>query len=104
MIPIKSGEEVEKINKSVQLLVRTFRELENQIRAGIRTEELDRFAEEIIRGGGGRPAFKGYRGYPATVCISVESEVVHGIPGKRMLVEGELVSLDVGVELDGYFY
>ncbi len=103
MIPIKSGEEVEKINKSVQLLVRTFRELENQIRAGIRTEELDRFAEEIIRGGGGRPAFKGYRGYPATICISVESEVVHGIPGKRILKEGELVSLDMGVELDGYF-
>ena len=69
----------------------------------VRTAELDRIVENLILSRGGRPAFKGYRGYPASICASVNEEVVHGIPGERRLNNGDIISIDVGVELNGYF-
>ena len=71
-------------------------------RPGVTTAELDRVAEELIRSLGGEPSFKGYRGYPATICASVNEEIVHGIPGERKLVEGDIVSIDVGAIWEGY--
>ena len=103
MIPIKTEEEISKLRKSAQLLVKTFREIEAILAPDIPTSMLDEVTEEVIRSGGGKPAFKGYRGFSASICTSIESEVVHGIPGTRRLREGEIISVDIGVELDGYF-
>jgi methionyl aminopeptidase len=103
MIPIKNAEEIEKIRESSVLLVRAFREAEERIAPDFSTESIDRAVESVIRDQGGIPAFKGYRGYPASVCVSIESEVVHGIPGRRKLREGELVSIDIGVVKNGYY-
>ncbi len=103
MIPIKTAEEIQKIRKSAELLVETFTEVENILDAGLSTKKIDEVAEEVIRSHGGEPAFKGYMGYPSSVCTSIECEVVHGIPGDRKLNEGEIVSIDIGVKLDGYY-
>lgn len=103
MIYLKSQREIEKIRKSCQLVAQTLEALKELIKPGVTTEELDRFAEEFIRRKGGIPAFKGYRGYPKTLCVSVNEEVVHGIPDKRRLKEGDIVSLDLGVVIDGYY-
>lgn len=103
MIPIKTGEEIEKLRKSAQLLVQVFHAVEDVMDPGVTTGMLDKIAEDVIRASGGEPAFKGYRGYPKTICSSIESEVVHGIPGKRVLKEGEIVSIDIGVKKDGYY-
>lgn len=103
MISIKTEEEISKLRKSAQLLVQTFREIEPILAPDIPTGKLDEVTEEVIRSGGGRPAFKGYKGFSASICTSVESEVVHGIPGSRRLKVGEIISVDIGVELDGYF-
>ena len=84
-------------------MARALKYLKAFIREGITTEELDRLAEEYIKRHGGIPAFKGYRGYPRSLCVSVNEEVVHGIPGKRKLKEGDIVSLDLGVLMDGYY-
>ena len=78
-------------------------ELRAMIRPGIETREMDSFVEKRLAKLGGKPAFKGYRGYPASVCVSVNEEVVHGIPGQRRLVAGDLVSVDVGVEYKGFY-
>lgn len=77
--------------------------LGREVRPGVTTAELDRLAESFIRDHGGRPAFKGYRGFPASICPSVNEEVVHGIPGPRRLVAGDLIGIDVGVEIDGFY-
>ena len=103
MIPIKTKEEIKCLRRSAQLLVKTFRAIEEILGPDVSTKKLDEMAEEIILSCGGRPAFKGYRGFPASVCTSIESEVVHGIPGKRRLQEGEIISIDIGVEMDGYY-
>jgi len=103
MIPIKTEEEIEKICKSSDLLVKTFRAIEEILCPGITTRELDSRAEEVIRSGGGEPAFKGYRGYPASICASIDEQVVHGIPGKRKLNEGNIIGLDIGVKLNGFY-
>jgi len=99
----RSREEIEKIRVSAQLVAMTLRELGRAARPGVTTAELDRIAETFIRDHGGRPAFKGYRGFPASICPSVNEEVVHGIPGPRELREGDVVGIDVGVEKDGYY-
>ena len=99
----RSREEIEKIRVSAQLVAKTLRELGRALRPGMTTAELDRLAESFIRDHGGRPAFKGYRGFPASICPSVNEEVVHGIPGPRELREGDIVGIDVGVEKDGYY-
>jgi methionyl aminopeptidase len=93
---------VEAIRAAAQLVARTLRRIREEIRPGVTTAELDHLADDFIRSQGGRPSFKGYRGYPASICSSVNDEVVHGIPGGRALTEGDIVGIDVGVEMDGY--
>jgi methionyl aminopeptidase len=103
MIIIKSPREIEQLKRSNAIVAEVFEKLKGMIQPGITTKELDQIAEEYILSKGGRPAFKGYRGFPATLCISINEEVVHGIPGQRRLKEGDIVSLDVGVNFVGYF-
>jgi methionyl aminopeptidase len=98
----KSPAEIEKIAASGAILVRTLRLLERQIRPGVTTADLDAAAEKYIRSQGAVPTFKGYRGFPASICASPNSMVVHGIPGPYALERGDLISLDVGVTLDGW--
>ncbi len=102
MIHLRSRKEIERIRESCRIVVETFRLVEELIEPGIRTEEIDREVDRFIRSKGGVPVFKGYGGFPASSCISVEEEVVHGIPGRRKLNAGELVSVDIGVLYNGW--
>jgi methionyl aminopeptidase len=103
-IRINTPEELEKIRESAQIVGRCLLLLGKEVRPGITTQELDRIAEDYIRSQGGEPAFKGYRGYPASICASINEEVVHGIPsGKRVVKEGDVVSLDIGVKKAGFY-
>jgi len=104
----KSSDEIELMKESCGIVARVLRHLGPMIRPGVSTRELDAAAEEFIRMEGGEPAFKGYGPdkrnlFPATLCVSVDDEVVHGIPGDRVLSEGEIISVDVGVKKNGYF-
>jgi methionyl aminopeptidase len=103
MILLKNTEDIRLLHRANIMVADTLEELRSHIKPGITTAELDRIAEEYIRRHRGVPAFKGYRGYPASLCISINEEVVHGIPGKRALKKGDIVSLDIGVLLDGYY-
>jgi methionyl aminopeptidase len=103
MIRLKNQAEVSAIREASRILTDTLVRLEAMVAEGITTGELDRFAREHIRELGGEPAFLGYMSYPASVCISVNEEVIHGIPGKRKLRSGDIVSLDLGVNLRGYY-
>jgi len=102
MIVLKSAEEVERMRHAGVLAAEALREVARAVRPGVSGAQLDRIAEAVIRDRGGVPSFKGYRGYPASVCISVNDEVVHGIPDSRPLRDGEIVSIDLGAELDGF--
>ena len=104
MIRINTAEELMRIRESAQIVGRCLRMLGGEVRAGVSTLDLDRMAEEFIRTEGGEPAFKGYRGFPASICASVNEEVVHGIPSaKRILKEGDVISLDIGVRKGGFY-
>lgn len=103
MIILKSREEIDKIRKSNRIAARVLEELRKIIVPGITTAELDRVAEEMAAGNSAKPAFKGYRGYPASLCTSINSEVVHGIPSSRELREGDIISLDFGILFEGYY-
>lgn len=104
MIVLKSKEEIDKIRKASRIVAEVLKSMEAVIRPGVTTKDLDRFAEEKIRVRGGLPAFKGYRGYPLTLCTSVNEEVVHGIPSAaRVLKDGDIVGIDCGVVFDGYY-
>jgi len=103
MVIIKSQREIEQLKRSNIVVAEVFEKLKSMIEPGITTKELDQVAEDYILLKGARPAFKGYRGFPATLCISINDEVVHGIPGQRRLKEGDIVSLDAGVNYLGYF-
>jgi methionyl aminopeptidase len=103
MIIVKSSREIDLLRKSNSIVAEVIRELSMRIAPGVATLELDQQAERIIRSRGAVPAFKGYRGFPASICVSINEEVVHGIPGQRKLIEGDIVSLDVGVILNGYY-
>jgi methionyl aminopeptidase len=103
MALIKTEIEIEKIRTSSLLVGKTIAEVARHIKPGVTTHALDKIAEEFIRDHKAKPAFKGYHGFPATLCISVNEVVVHGIPGKRELKEGDLVSIDCGTIIDGYF-
>ncbi len=103
MVYTRTRDQIEGIRVAAQLVARTLEELGRRVRPGVTTAELDQLAETIIRDHGARPAFKGYRGFPASICPSVNEEVVHGIPGPRILREGEIVGIDVGVEKDGWY-
>ncbi len=103
MITIRSQEELLKLEDASRIVLDTLELVEKAVAPGVTTEELDRIAEAEIRRQGARPAFVGYRGYPKTLCTSVNDEVVHGIPGKRLLKEGDVVGVDCGAVVDGYF-
>ena len=103
MIIIHSDKEISSIRSSCRILSEVFRDLVKMISPGISASELDAEAEKMIRQKGAEPAFKGYKGFPASVCVSINEVVVHGIPGPRILKEGDIVSLDMGVKFDGYF-
>ncbi|HEK86463.1 MAG: type I methionyl aminopeptidase [Candidatus Saccharicenans sp.] len=103
MIIYKSEKEIELMKKSSQIVARILSELRELVKPGIETRELDFYAEKRTIELGARPAFKGYNGYPASLCVSVNEEIVHGIPSDRKLKEGDIVSLDFGVIYDGYY-
>jgi methionyl aminopeptidase len=102
MITIKSSREIELMRKSGKITSRTLSRLIEAAKPGVSTKDLDRIAEESIRSMGGVPTFKGYNGYPASICTSVNDQVVHGIPAGDVLREGDLLSIDIGTTLDGY--
>lgn len=105
MISLKNDHEIDRIARAGTILAELYRQLPHEVRAGRSTRDLDRFAEAFIRDHeGATPAFKGLYGFPATLCISVNHEVVHGIPSnRRRLVEGDVVSVDCGVHLNGMY-
>ncbi|MBN1614238.1 MAG: type I methionyl aminopeptidase [Deltaproteobacteria bacterium] len=103
MIILKRPEEIEKLRESNAIVAEILKELRQKVKPGVTTEELDNLAEEMSRKKGGVPAFKGYKGFPYSLCASVNSEVVHGMPSDRVLVEGDIVSLDFGVFYQGYY-
>jgi methionyl aminopeptidase len=98
----KSPEEIAKMERAGAILVATLAELESRVAPGVSTEELDEVAERFIRSRGAVPTFKGYRGFPGSICASPNAMVVHGIPGPYRLKAGDIVSIDVGVTLDGW--
>ena len=103
MIHIRSSSEIDKMVKACQIVKETLEMVEEWVQPGITGLELDNKAEEFIRAKGAEPGFKGLYGYPATLCISIDDEVVHGLPSKRELQEGEIISVDVGSLMDGYY-
>ncbi len=108
MIHIKTKEEIELIRESCKIVAETLQLVKAHIKPGITTKELDQIAEDYIRSSGAVPAFKGYSqvgsfDYPASLCTSVDEEVVHGIPGSRVLLDGEIISIDVGVVKNDYY-
>jgi methionyl aminopeptidase len=103
MILLKSPQEIARMEKANRIVAEILEEVKERVRPGVETRELDQVAEESCRRRKVEPAFKGYRGYPGSLCISVNEEVVHGIPGPRRLRDGDLVSLDFGVRYDGYY-
>ena len=103
MIICKSPAEIEKLRRSGRLARELLEETRGRVRPGLRTLELERYVEKRMAQMGVRPAFKGYRGYPCCLCTSVNDEIVHGIPSDRRLEEGDILSLDLGVVLDGYY-
>jgi len=103
MIFYKTNEEIELIRESSLLVAKTLAEVAKIIKPGITTAELDKVAEDFILANDAKPAFKGYHGFPSTLCISVNAQVVHGMPGKYTLKDGDIISVDCGVVKNGYF-
>ncbi|MGH9163516.1 MAG: type I methionyl aminopeptidase [Vicinamibacteraceae bacterium] len=103
MIVCKSPAEIEKLRRANQLVVRILNELRTLVVPGATTREIDWRAEQLAADAGAEPAFKGYRGFPYTICASVNEQVVHGFPSDRSLAEGDILSIDMGVRLDGYY-
>lgn len=103
MIIAKSAAEIEVMREAGRITARALDAVSSAVRPGATTADLDAIAEDVIVKAGARPAFKGYHGFPATLCTSVNDQVVHGIPGGRVLKEGEIVSVDCGAIVDGYY-
>ena len=103
MAMLKTREELELMDRANRIVVEVLDELAGRLRPGVTTWELDAYAQNAIRERGGRPAFLGYRGFPATLCTSVNDAIVHGIPNDTPLVDGDIVSIDCGVEFSGYY-
>lgn len=103
MIGLKSDREISLMSKAGEIVAKVFEKLEGEIRPGVKTKELDAVASGLIRSLGGEPAFLGYKGFPGNICVSLNEVVVHGIPGEKKLKEGDIISLDVGVETGGYY-
>jgi methionyl aminopeptidase len=103
MILLKSAAEIAKMEMASRIVAEILEEIKGHIRPGVETRELDELAEELCRRRRVQPAFKGYRGYPASLCVAVNEEVVHGIPGPRQLKAGDIIGLDFGVRYDGFY-
>ncbi len=108
MILIKNKREIDYIRESCKIVAETLQLVKRNVRIGVTTQELDKIAEDYILSNNARPAFKGYSqagslDFPGSICSSIDNEVVHGIPGNRVLEEGEILSIDIGVEKNGYF-
>lgn len=103
MIVLKTNEEIEIMRRAGQVVARTLDMVQDSIRPGMTTGQLDGLIEDCIRDQGAIPGFKGYHGFPASACISVDEEVVHGIPGNRIIQEGDIVSVDVGSIVDDFY-
>jgi methionyl aminopeptidase len=103
MIVCRSKGEIDKLRRVNQLVATILAELRRMVVPGVTTQDIDALAEAQVRAAGAEPAFKGYHGYPATVCASVNEQVVHGIPSSRKLVEGDVLSIDMGARLDGFY-
>ena len=103
MIVCRSAEEIERLARVNALVAQVLAELMQVVEPGVSTLELDQLAERRLREAGAQPAFKGYHGYPATICASVNEQVVHGIPNARPLTSGDIVSVDMGAKLEGFF-
>ena len=103
MVILKLPEEIEKARASNRIVAEVLSRLREKVKPGIKTKDLDKFAEEIAQKRGAEPAFKGYHGYPHSLCISINEVVVHGMPSERLLVEGDIVGLDFGVYYQGFF-
>lgn len=103
MIILKSQEEIKRIAQSCDIVARTLNAVKAIVKPGITTAEIESFADAYIRAKNAVPAFKGYRGYPASICTSVNNEVIHGIPSERVLKEGDILGVDLGVYKDGFY-
>lgn len=103
MITLKSRAEIDKIEAACRIVVGTLESLEAKIKPGVATRELDDLAAAYMKEKGAVSAFKGYKGFPAHICTSINETVVHGIPGDRVLKEGDIIAIDVGVKLNGYY-
>ena len=103
MIIRKSPDEIAKLKKSNRIVALILNELRKYVQPGHTTLEIDQLAEKLIRKNRCFSAFKGYRGYPATICVSINDQIVHGIPSKKKIQKGDIVSLDLGVKLDGFY-
>jgi len=102
-INYRSDEEIEKIRRANAIVVAAHKRLEEILKPGVSTKQLDREAETVILDLGGRPSFKGYRGFPNTLCVALNNQVVHGIPDKTVLKNGDIIGLDLGAEREGYY-
>jgi methionyl aminopeptidase len=102
MIMIKTPAEIETMRRAGTLAAEALREVARAVRPGVSGQELDKIGDEYVRAHGGTPSFKGYRGFPASICLSFNDEVVHGIPGRRRLKEGDIISIDLGAEVEGF--
>ncbi|MCX5669467.1 MAG: type I methionyl aminopeptidase [Candidatus Omnitrophica bacterium] len=103
MIPLKSQKDLVMLKRSGAILAVVMQKLQASLRPGITTLDIDLLSEELIRKEHALAAFKGYKGFPGTACISVNEEIVHGIPGSRVILDGDIVSIDLGVNLEGFF-
>ena len=103
MVYLRSDDEINKISISCQIVADTLNMIKDYVKPGAKVSELDSMAEDFIISRGARPAFKGYMGFPSTLCVSIDSAVVHGIPGNDILKDGQIVGIDSGAELDGYY-
>lgn len=103
MISLKSEKDLEMLKRSGHILAGVMQKIKKVVQPGITTLDIDRLSEELIRKEKALPAFKGYNGFPATACVSVNEEIVHGIPGPRVILEGDIVSIDLGANYQGYF-
>jgi len=102
MIELKSKDEIAKMRRAGEIAAKVLAEVASAVKPGIKTKELDKLAEQLIKSQGAIALFKGYNGFPASICVSINEEVVHGIPGKREIHEGDIVGIDLGVNYDGY--
>ncbi|HAN86315.1 MAG TPA: type I methionyl aminopeptidase [Firmicutes bacterium] len=102
MVILRTPAEIEQMRRAGSLVGQVLERLREHVAPGVSTRELDAIAENMICSRGGVPSFKGYRGYPASICASVNNEIIHGIPGDRMLVDGDIISIDCGAMLGGY--